>query len=514
MAILDYWNNALVPTPVAVIGYRGRDTEFPHDLYSFLLSTIREKDQNEGLALIWRWLQPMQDMWESQYGLIKDVPKLKSPSDCPAALLDHLRKDVGILNDLDYIWSELSEAEQRRFIRYFVRFLKFRSTGFGLDEMLETMSGQPVEIQGYFYFRWILSGEASSQQETALGREDDEYDPWLISEPNMASGIIPDAVSVATVGGQIYYTFVLNALVDALVELPVPSMVYIKLMGTNAGQYAPLIFDGSDWKATCDPDFVFDQSETSLVTKVSNFRTAFESDEFVFDVLVEDVATLNHPMMQGLVRFSRPMSERVYIRYYSLIEKFRSFDRWTKITGTATWSSTNHNVTLGSGAAESRIDLNLTGSTDWANYCVTTKLKHTVNGKYTTILFMVQNATNYYYLKLVPATPPTIPAGQWEIHRVAAGVDNVIASGDLDWLDSGVDYMWRVECVVSERPAGDVRLFRVYQDENLLTTTEDPIAAGGSVKGNIAIAVETGGSLTVSRVFVHPLPMVSDFVGP
>ena len=59
MAIVDYWNNPLVVAPTQVIGFRGDIEDFPHDLYSFLLSTIREADQAD-VALIWRWLQPMQ----------------------------------------------------------------------------------------------------------------------------------------------------------------------------------------------------------------------------------------------------------------------------------------------------------------------------------------------------------------------------------------------------------------------------------------------------------------------
>jgi len=514
MTIYDYWLNPLTPVPSQVIGYRGEIDEFPHDLYSYLLSSIREQDQNQ-VALIWRWLQPMQQFWESQYAQILAIPYLLSPEDCPAPYLDYLRKQVGIMDDMGYVWGALEEADKRRLIKFFVRFLKYRATTFGLGEMVETMTGLPFIYMNYFDYRWILGGSLDTEIETAIGREDDGYDPWLISESDLPVGGLPDEVAVITWQGQDTYIFNVTNFVASLTERPIPSHVYIKYIGTGAGRIVPLHPTFFGYMAMMEPGYLFLQPPSSLSTNVSNFRVSFESDELVSDILIEDDGTLNRDMLVGLVRFSRPQSERVYIRYYNFIEIFRDFERWDEIQGTATWSGTDRNVVLADALVDTIIQCNLDIADDWTTYCVSVKMHHDVNDKYAQIRFMVQGVDDFYYLKLTPATPPHIPAGVWQLRRVVAGTDSLLTSGTLEWLDSGVDYYWRVESITSDRPGGQVQLLRVYQDENMLADyVDNPAPWGGNAKGTVELVVETGGSLTVSRVLVHPLPMESDFVGP
>lgn len=516
MALYDYWLNPLTVGATQVIGYRGAIEEFQHDLYSFLLSTIRDQDQ-EQTALIWRWLQVMQDFWESQYGQILAIPVLNSPEDCPEIYLDHLRKKIGIMDDISYIWTPLTTVEKRRLIKYFVRFLRYRSTPFGIDTIVETMSGLPSTVLGYFDYRWILSGDSVATMETAIGREDDGYDPYLLSETNMPVGIIPDTVSVSVVGGLTYYTFVLTGMVNDTIE-DIPEKVYIRYLGTGAGIHAPLIFDGSDWTATTEGDYLFLQPPSTLSTEPSNFRASYESDEYVSDILMVDDGTLNRDMIIGLVRFSRPSSENIYIRYYNFIDLFENFDQWDEISTTATiaYSETNKNVVLGdSGDIEDAvIQANPDESDDWFSYAVHVKMQHDVDDKYYVIRFMVQGVDDYYYLRVTPASPPTIPAATWELRKIVSSVDSLMTSGNVDQMDAGVAYIWRIESYTSERPGGDVQIFRIYQDENLLTTWEDNPASWGGGNGTVEIICEAGGSLTVSRVLVHPIPQEFDFVGP
>jgi len=513
MTIYDYWLNPLAPVATQVIGYRGELEEFPHDLYSYLLSTIREQDQND-VALIWRWLQPMQQFWESQYAQILAIPYLLSPEDCPEPYLNYLRKQIGIMDDMGYLWSALNEADQRRLIKFFVRFLKYRSTTFGLTEALETMTGQPIYIMNYFDYRWLLSGTLTRDIEGALGREEDGYDSWLLSESDLPVGIMPDTVIVLDVSGVKYYKFKLNYVVS-LVERPVPERVYMKYMGTGAGNYTGIYYDGSDWWAVMAADYIFGQPSGSLSTEPSNFRASFESDELVFDVIIEDDGELNRDKVVGVVRFYRPQSERVYIRYYSLYELFVNYDRWETTQGTATWSETNKNVVLDDGGVNTIIQCIADGSDEWSSYCVHAQMRHSVNLKYFQIRFMVQDSDNYYYLKLLAPNPPTIPPGIWQLRRVVGGSDSLLATGDLNWLDADVDYFWRIESITSSRPGGEVQVLRVYQDEDLLVTyDDDPAPWSGNANGTVEIVNEAGGELTVSRVYVHPLPMEFDFVGP
>jgi len=512
MALYDYWLNPLTVGATQVIGYRGEIEEFQHDLYSFLLSTIREQDQNV-TALIWRWLQIMQEFWESQYGQILAMPLLNSPEKCPEAYLDHLRKKIGIMDDISFVWTPLTTTEKRRLIKYFIRFLRYRSTSFGIDEIIETMTGQPSEIFGYFNYRWLLSGDDEDDLETASGREDDGYDPYLLSETNMPVGIIPDTVSTSTIDGYTLYTFTLDNLVNSTTN-DTPEEVYIRFLGTGAAIHAPLIFNGTNWTATTEQDYVFLQTSSSISTEPSNFRASFETDEYVLDILMVDDGTLNRDMIIGLVRFSRPSSENIYIRYYNMIDLFSTFGMWDEIEGTATHSEDNKNVVLADVAEDTIIQANLDGSEDWFSYAVHVKMQHGVTAKYAIIRFMVQGINDYYYLKVTPSAAPTVPAAAWEIRKYVSGSDSLLISGTLDQMDIDVDYIWRIESFTSSRPGGDVQVIRLFQDENLLTTYVDDPASWGGGSGTVEIVCETGGSLTVSRVLVHPIPQEYDYVGP
>jgi hypothetical protein len=522
MAIVDYWDNPLVVAPTQVIGYRGDIEEFPHDLYSFLLSTIREADR-EDVGLIWRWLQPMQQHWESQYASILSIMQLKSPELCPEEFLDYLRKDIGIMDDLAYLWGVMTTAEKRRFIKFFVRFLRFRSSSFGATEMISTMTGQPARIFGYFNFRWIISGDAASERETAIGREDDGYDPWLISESVLSVGAIPNYVEHATPGGiPVVYTFQIDNLLDTTEERPFPEWIFIKHLGTGVTVRARIVlltlpFPPYSWNvAYTEPGETFLQPSSDLSDEPTDFRLSWEPDDLVYDIIMEDDGTLNRDMIVGLARFSRPMSERVYIRYYNFIELFDSDDvgeNWTTDAGTATF--TEGQVVLSDGAVDTKIRLTKTGADEYDDYALTVKMKQGVAEKYAQIRFMRQAVDDYYYLQIEPATVPNIPPGTWNLVRVVGGGTTVLASGTLEWLDLDVDYVWRIECVTSDRPGGQVQYIRIYQDENLLgEVADDPIPWGGNVEGTVEIVSEVAGSVTASRVLIHPLPMEFDYVGP
>jgi hypothetical protein len=517
MAIVDYWDNPLSVSPVQVIGYRGELEEFPHDIYSFLLTTIREADLKD-VGLIWRWLQPMQQHWESQYASILSIMQLQSAEQCPVEFLDYLRKDTGIMDDLGYIWGVMDEAEKRRFIKFFVRFLRFRNTSFGITEMIPTMLGQPIYILNYFDYRWICSGEVLlSEAETALGREDDGYDPWLISESNMPVGLIPDSIVVSGSGSSLRYGFNINDLVANTENLPVPTFVFVKFLGTNVTVRLNVITISGVYLAYTEDGEDFLQPASSISTEPSNFRVSWEPDDLVSDIIMEDDGTVNRDLVEGLARFSRPSSERMYIRYYNLIELFDDADHWTTDLGTATYGT--NLVTLSHVAEDTRIRLTKDGAEDYSDYSVVVKMKCGVIDLYGRIRFMRNASDDYYFFEMTPTTPISpvgaVVFGTWRIVRMVTGVPTVLDTGTFDWLDLDVDYVWRIDCFLSPRVGGDVQIIQVYQDENLLTeVVDDPAPWSSNVKGTVEIVAETAGSITASRVTIHPLPMEYTYVGP
>jgi hypothetical protein len=516
MAITDFWGNPLDNTAATAFGFRGTFDEFPHDLYSFLISTIRDLDQDD-IALLYRWMIPMQQHWESQYASILAIPNLYSPENCPASLLDFLRKNIGIMDDISYLWGVLNENEKRRLIKFFVRFIQLRATGFGILEMIETMAGLPADILGYFYFRFLTSGDSDVDIEGALGMEDGDSDWWLVSEDTMPVGIIPSSLYLfpsSTLGVR-YYRIGIDDLRDAVVDLPIPNRVLVRCLLTNVSTFATAYESGGKWFIRLPDGFYFDQVDGDQSVSKFDFRIAFEPDQYVYDILVVDNGELNHDMIIALARFSRPMSERIYIRYYKAIDKFESLDRWTERgTGTVTLDSDAGTVTLADGSNDSIIEL--TEPSDvltWQDYYLIVKALATTVDKYFEIRFMYQDANNYLYYRVTPADPPTWPPGEWELGQVVAGTPTVLDSGDLDQFDIDVNYVWRLDCFTSERPGGDVQVVRLYQDENILVEhVIDPLP-WSSVFGTIQLVSEGGGGAVVTTFRVRDIPGESDYVG-
>lgn len=515
MAILDFWSNPLGSVTADAIGYRGDLDEFPHDLYSFLLSTIRDADQDD-ISLLYRWMRPMQQFWEQQYSAILSVPDLYSPENCASELLDHLRKNIGILDDLSYLWGVLTENDKRKLIKYFIRFLVYRGTNFGLTEMIETMSGYPIELRGYFYYRWLLSGDNDLEIETSIGRENLDGDPWLISEVEVPVGIAPDAIYTGTNpnNGLTFYLFTVNTLVEAVTNLPVPDSVQIRCRITGETIEGPLTKIGDDYYVKLPDGYLFEQSLLSITTSISSFRIGFEIDQYVSDILVVDDGELNHAMIQGLARFSRPISERIYIRYYNLIEDFELDERWAVQSGTVVHDETAKTVLLNHAANSTEYELDYLDSANWIDYSLNVKAQSQVVAIDSEIRFMYQDSSNYYYLKIVPGTPPVLPAGVLTLGHVVAGADTVLTAVNTDWLDINVDYVWRIDCFSSTRPGGDVQIIRVYQDENIMIENVDDPQLWVNTFGTIQLVVAATGQWLVDQISVHPLPMISEYVGP
>lgn len=512
MGIVDFWNNPLSPATLSLIGYRGSPSDFSHDIYSFLLSSFRESDQKE-TALVWRFLQPMQEMWEAMYASFFSVFELLSPEDCPTEYLDYLRKQVGILDDLGFVWNELTEGEKRKFIRYFVRFCEFRGTDLGLVELLQTMTGQVITIREFFDYRWIISGDLSTQTETALGREEDSYDPWMISEADIPVGIYPDSVTLVPSGTEYFYRFVVNTLISRNNNPPVGEKIIVRYAAKGFWYKTPLKFDGTDYFIELEVGEYFGQTIQTLPQSPYMFLVGGEPDPYVSDILIEDREGLSHAAVKALVRFARPLSERIYIRYYNILEYFSTLDRWTLESGLA--SLVDGEVTLGDTSATVLV-CNHEGSDAWANYCVGFRIQSQIEGKSTDLLFMRQSSSDCYYVRLSANAAGTLPAGVWELRKIVGGFDTLIANGNLDTFDLNVSYYFRIECFLSSKLVlgvwEDIQLFRFYQDEvEIYDGFEFPPSWGGGI-GTVGVKVEADGEAILSRVYVHPLPMESDLV--
>lgn len=511
----DVWLNPASGTAgISFLGYDPSIEEFPHDLYSFYLSSFRDEDRRQKSMLLWRWLTGPQLYWESIYGKIVNLPLLYSPMDCSAEILEYLRYNVCIHGGLDYLWGVLSENEKRRLVRYFIRFLLLRSTYAGYLETLQAMTGLEFHFRGYFDYRWLLSGEEDGREVelgTFLGRDEEGYDPWLIDEDDVPS-LRPDSIQFTTVGASSQYIFTVNTLIDAVDDvdgLPTEHFVKVTAFKTQSFAWCHLYKDGDDWKVRPPVGFFFDQIGEPLSVDVNDFRVGFEPGPYVFDVIVVDDGTANKDMILAICKFFRPMSERTYIRYFSMFEEFEDMDDWEETSGTVTFDEDEDTVELADVATNSAIKIVKSGSDTWEDYEVGVKAKLGVVSRYFDIRFMWQDDDNYLFLRVEPNPPPTIPTGTWSLYSRVGGVEVLLTSGTTDQFDVDVYYYWRIVAFVS----GTNVQFHIFQDENELYSGSCA-KPWTDVYGTVELSSEANGEVIVDYVAVHPYPMDNDYVGP
>jgi hypothetical protein len=517
MPIVDYWLNPLVSGTRPVLGYREAAEAFPHDIYSFFLSSIRDQDIRNGNRLLWRWVQGMQLEWESIYGRILTLPDLQDPDNCPIEWLQYLAWKVGVTSELGEMWGVLNDADKRRLTKFFVRFLREKSTHGGYVDLLQTMFGFQFDLQGFFDYRWILSGDEDREVEGALGREDDGYDPHLLSEDDVPVGVEADNILLwmPPVVSDYYYEFQVQSLYALYGELDPPRRIRVTYRPTGQSVVLYTQESGSVIYGQTDPGEVFGQTAAPYSTNKNDFRVAFEPDPFVFDIRAVDFHTglIDRDKVVELVKFYRHLSERIYVRYYWLIEDFsdEDFENWAGTTGTYVHDADAETVTLSDVGANSGVETaGLLDSGEWQEYSVAIRAMNNTVSKYIELRFYRQDADNYMYVRFTPNPPPTIPPGTYRFGYVNATVDSVLATGNLDeQFDLGVNYFWRV--IIEDVGGGDFHV-QIYQDEDRITelTITSPWATS---KGNIEVVSETGGEVVLSRALVHSFPMVSDYIG-
>ena len=189
MSITDIANNPIDPSSVSFYGFRVTAApEFPHDIYSFLIRSVRQTDKDDGNELVLRWLASAQSEFEDTYERILGVQNLLDPELAPEEALPYLKWIVGFTAKLDYVTGGLSSQELRRLIAIGVRMWKFKGTEKGMAETLQAVTARPVRILNWFFFRIIVD-------EVELGREELDVDAWLLDQPGMSPSILPDAVT-------------------------------------------------------------------------------------------------------------------------------------------------------------------------------------------------------------------------------------------------------------------------------------------------------------------------------
>lgn len=506
MAITDLWGNSLNGITTDVIGYRGEFDEFPHELYSYLSSSIREDDQDR-VSLIYRWLLGAQSYWEAQYNSILGLPTLFSPEECPADYLEYLKYNVGIGKELDYIWGTMTENEKRAFIKNYTNIAKSKGSDDGIIFTLETLTKEYVFLQDYFYYRWIISGDSDTEMETAIGREDEGYDPWLVSDDNYPTGEKPDEVSIFYTNT---YVFKINTLIQNFPYDTLPKEVYVRSFVTGEVASTNIDFVGSDYYLIFPANYYFGMDSDNYSLDVNQFRVSFEPDPYVSDILITDLeGTINTDMVEALVKYHRPASERFYIRYYTWIDDLRTDDFWdVDANGTLTHDAEAKTLTHTAALGNSEADINVTGSSTWDDFDYTIKCKIVGDNDGIGLDFLKTDVNNTYTLEIVKNPNPNYPGGSFILYSIIAGIPtNISGTVYLNELDN-IFYIWRITTYVT---VAGTRAIQIFRDEELLYDGKTASIPGAT--GSVGIYLYSGESAVIDKIMIRPIPAVNTYIG-
>lgn len=488
MPITDLFDNPINPSSSSFLGFRSlTDEAFPHDIYSFLIKSLRECDQDSGDELILRWLQQAQVEFEATYARIKSILDIYNPANAPSEALQYLKWIVGFTGRLDYITADLSDDDLRRLISVASRMWKFKGTEYGMIETLEALTTKKARVLNYFDFR-LLSDEWE------LGREDLGFDPWLIDTPGMSPSVRPDAA----VDNTTHLEFDISALLGTIDESG--HDIRITYVPDKITQVRTSFFSGGINKVTSE-DLMGQTGAPS--TNVDDYRVGVDPDEFVSDLRIVDDGTLDRTFVENIVRLLRPSSERYNIRYVDFMDTFRETLRWSTVSGSVVSDLDNGIITIGDGAADTVIATDETGDTAWTEYQASVQLSlgSSPTG-WGEMRFYYSDASNFYALRLNPSLRAI------QLDQVTAGVRTTLSTGALSpaIIHLGVNYFLRV----ATTDTGSGHQIQYFVDENLIGTVVDTDHS----QGKLAVAAEAGQTAVVRFAELFQYPLESTRIGP
>src|SRR5690606_9185781 len=142
---------------------------FSLKIYNFLFEGLRDEDQKNG-ALLERFLQGAQEIWDEQIKKILEIPKIWNLVYMDDRLLKYQKSILGWGKDLDYITNNLDDLTLRRVMANSISFRKNRGSENGIDGILQLTTGLEVEVENWLDVR-------QSWDETTIEDGPVLYDP-------------------------------------------------------------------------------------------------------------------------------------------------------------------------------------------------------------------------------------------------------------------------------------------------------------------------------------------------
>lgn len=149
------------------------DSSFPHDLYRFLVKSLRDTDE---AGILERLVLGPQGAWEDLWARIETLDSLHDVDAIDDDLLPYLKHHVGWTNELDHITRDLTPTELRKLIRLSVAFWKTRGTEKGIKDAIRLFTGRDVVIWNWFTLRAVV--DVTGLWHAGVGG----IDPWLVGD--------------------------------------------------------------------------------------------------------------------------------------------------------------------------------------------------------------------------------------------------------------------------------------------------------------------------------------------
>lgn len=495
----------LTGTITKFLGYRptGEELEeFPYDIYTFLIYSLRQRDQNQklgGTALLKRFLMGPQEVWYDLHRACTRLNTLFDPEEIAAEYLHSLMRLVGFGNDLNDIYSVASEKEIRRIISGAIEFWRERWLDLGIDTAIRIVTGNRYKVRDYFDFRYIIGEQLITED---LENEDS------------------NAISVQTLelfkqseGGVCQYGASADWFLDTENNLFYDKDIgsYIVIFNdtgspSNNGIYEIVDVDPIAEIAIVDPPFPRYQVN-------AEWFQGFKNDEYLTEIRVVDEKTgqgeVNRELLEKMLGLQRYLSERfnvVYVDFLDLFEVKADLGQWDEIPGTGTIVSVDNGVmVLSDTGLYGGVLTNRSTSSGWENYQWKSKISFTTDPALYLLLFLYQDGDNSFHLSL---SYDGFGSCEMQLFHNVGGVSTPISSViPLPSLSPNTFWTYTIEAMKYESGV----TVRVFVDGNEYI---DVYRASAFTSGNVGYLCGLSTTIEIAETELWQYPLDIIRIGP
>jgi phage tail-like protein len=495
----EYQYNQLDTIVETFLGYRPTAddlSDFPFEIYRFIIRSIRDRDQKNGTKLLERFLKGPQEVWANLFRTGTTLKTIFDPEEIDPDYLDSLNRLVGFGGDLSYIITALTDEEKRRIAAGAIEFWRQRWLDSGIVAAVRLVTGNRIKVRDYFDLRFIIG-------ETAIEEDLKNTDPNMLSVKTR--NLFREATDGRTRHGGDPYTFRsasvtplnddINGFIVIFDDTGAPSNNgFYRITAVNPG--------ANTWTvSSVFPIFAIDLS----------WFVAFSYDEFITEIRVVDEKTgqgeVNRDLLEDLLELQRPNSERfnvVYVDFLDLFNVDNDLGMWES-AGYGNYIATVDNNVLsltGNASGETGLKTNRSVTDNWENYQWKIKAALKANGS---IWFGFYN--DDMRLEIGYAGFGTGYVRLWQ--DIASVWTPVTAQVTFPSLN--LDTFWTYTIEAFNLPGGTQVNVKVQIDGNVVINTNVTTSAD---KGNIFLLADqsVGYEIEETELWVYPLDVVR--IGP